>query len=269
MKNNSLIIIFFAFLLVIIGGGLFAILTKEGGGTAVSTSNTVAEKVTKPQIDVGQETQAEDNLVPTGWKAYSNADLKFSINYPKTVYSANGSCEKVVEGSNTSYRPKTAQVPVKIFEDTGGIFVAPEFTYELSAPTTVNNVTYFDSCEKKSTTLAGLKTEQKSWHIIAKPVPTKTDLEKFVQEQFGTGCSVGTMTSTAANNKVYDVKIEGDGKDVSETLCGINYIYVLKYVPEAKMVYTYNIGQAYSFSKDPGGSEYYDDEMNQSFHPIF
>jgi len=77
------------------------------------------------------------------------------------------------------------------------------------------------------------------------------------------------MTSTPANNKVYDVRVEGDGLEMPETLCGINYIYVLKYVPDAKMVYTYKLGQAYSFAKDSGGSEYYDEEMNQSFHPIF
>ena len=77
------------------------------------------------------------------------------------------------------------------------------------------------------------------------------------------------MTSTAANNKVYDVKILGDGLELGESLCGINYIYVLKYVPEAKMVYTYDLGQAYTFAKDTGGSEYYDEEMNNSFQPIF
>ncbi len=268
MRNNSLMIIFGAFLLVIIGGGLFAILTKEGGGTAVST-NTVADKVTTPRSTATKETQIEDNLVPAGWKSYSNADLKFSINYPKNVFVQQGSCEKITEGSEASYRPKPAAVPIKVFEDTDSIFIAPEFIYELSKPKTLNNVTYFGTCQKKSNTLSGLKTTQKSWHILAKTVPTKEDLETFVKTQFGAGCSVGTMTSTAANNKVYDVKIEGDGLEMPETLCGVNYIYVLKYVPEAKMVYTYNLGQAYSFSKDPGGSEYYDEEMNQSFHPIF
>lgn len=261
-------IIFGAFLLVIIGGGLFAILTKEGGGTAVST-NMVADKVTTTQPNDTEDTQIENNLVREGWKSYSNADLKFSINYPKSVFVPQGYCEKITEGSETSYRPKPAAVPIKIFEDKNGIFIAPEYTYELSEPKTLNNVTYFGSCQKKSNTLSGLKTEQKSWHIIAESVPTKDALETFVQTQFGAGCSVGTMTSTAANNKVYDVKIEGDGLEMPDTLCGINYIYVLKYVPEAKMVYTYNLGQAYSFSKDPGGSEYYDEEMNQSFHPIF
>ncbi|OGC79877.1 hypothetical protein A3K01_04090 [candidate division WWE3 bacterium RIFOXYD1_FULL_43_17] len=268
MRNNSLMIIFGAFLLVIIGGGLFAILTKEGGGTAVST-NTVADKVTRPQIIDPEETQIENNLVPEGWKSYSNADLKFSINYPKNVFVHQGSCEKITEGSETSYRPKPAAVPIKIFEDTDGIFIAPEFIYELSDPKTINNVTYFGGCEKKSNTLSGLKVEQISWHIQAKTVPTKEDLETFVQTQFGAGCSVGTMTSTPANNKVYDVRVEGDGLEMPETLCGINYIYVLKYVPDAKMVYTYKLGQAYSFAKDSGGSEYYDEEMNQSFHPIF
>ncbi|KKS31574.1 MAG: hypothetical protein UV00_C0003G0092 [candidate division WWE3 bacterium GW2011_GWF1_42_14] len=262
-------IVFFAFLLIIIGGGLFVILNKDPTGTAANTFNTVAEKVTKPLPATSEGSETEGSIVPEGWRVYSNADLKFSINYPKTVYSQQGSCEKQVEGQNTSYRFKTAQVPVKIFEDTDGIFIYPEFRNELSGAKTVDNVSYFSSCEKVTTTLSWLKSETKSWHIIAKSVPTKEDLETFVQTKFGVGCSVGTMTSTAANNKVYDVKILGDGLELGESLCGINYIYVLKYVPEAKMVYTYDLGQAYTFAKDTGGSEYYDEEMNNSFQPIF
>ncbi|KKS26735.1 MAG: hypothetical protein UV25_C0039G0008 [candidate division WWE3 bacterium GW2011_GWB1_42_41] len=262
-------IVFFAFLLIIIGGGLFVILNKDPAGSAANTFNTVAEKVTKPLPTDTQESGPEDNLVPVGWKAYSNADLKFSINYPKAVYTQQGACEKVGSGDTASYRHKVALVPIKIFEQVDGIFIYPEYRYELSDSKVVDNVSYFGSCEKVTTALNWLTSSQKSWNIIAKSVPTKEDLETFVKSKFGSGCSVGTMTSTAVNSKVYDVKIQGDGLELGESKCGINYIYVLKYVPDAKMVYAYDIGQAYSFAKDIGGTEYYDDEMNKSFQPIF
>jgi len=182
-------IIFGAFLLVIIGGGLFAILTKEGGGTAVST-NTVADKVTRPQIIDPEETQIENNLVPEGWKSYSNADLKFSINYPKNVFVHQGSCEKITEGSETSYRPKPAAVPIKIFEDTDGIFIAPEFIYELSDPKTINNVTYFGGCEKKSNTLSGLKSNKNPGTYRQKPSRQKRTLKHLFRHSLGRGAQL-------------------------------------------------------------------------------
>ena len=35
---------------------------------------------------------------------------------------------------------------------------------------------------------------------------------------------------------VYDVSIQGDGKDLSETLCPLNYATVVKYYPKGNKV---------------------------------
>ncbi|GIW69884.1 MAG: hypothetical protein KatS3mg101_0631 [Patescibacteria group bacterium] len=267
MKNSTLMILFLLFLIIVLGGGLFLLSDRMPGGTAVNTSNITQESVSQP-IVVKDRATTESVLLPKGWKSYSNTDLRFTINYPEKAFSFNGSCEQKVEGSKASYRPKTTEVPVGVYEDTDGIHIYFDYLYELGDPETLNGITYFGSCTKKTVNLAYLKENVSSWHIIAKPVTSKTALESFIKDKFGSGCSIDTMTASATNNKVYDVKIKGDGLDLGQTKCPINYIYVLKYVPDIGMAYTYNLGQAYTFAKTADGSQSYDQEMAESFAPI-
>lgn len=264
-------ILFLVFLIVVLGGGLFILSERMGSGTAVSTSNLQPETVSEPVVVKENATENENVLVPAGWKLYSNADLKFSIMYPESAYSPNGACEERSEGSRFSYRPKMAKVPVGVYEDEDGIFITFTYSYELGDEESIDNVSYFGSCSKKATTLEQLKLEsmRRTWHIITKQVASKTALETFVKQRFGSGCSIDTMTATVTNSKVYDVKIKGDGLDLGETKCPINYMFVLKYVPDIGMAYTYDLGQAYTFPKTADGSQNYDEEMSESFHPIF
>ncbi len=264
-------ILFLVFLIVVIGGGLFLLSERMGSGTAVSTSISQTESVSEPVVVKENKTPEENVLVPAGWKLYSNADLKFSVMYPEYAYSPYGACEERSEGAHTSYRPKMARVPVGIYEDEDGIFITFTYTYELGDEQVLDNISYYGSCSKKNTTLEQLKLEssRRTWHIIAKQVPSKAALESFIKQRFGSGCSIDTMTATADNSKVYDLKIKGDGLDLGETKCPINYLYVLKYVPDIGMAYTYDLGQAYTFPKTADGSQNYDEEMTKSFHPIF
>lgn len=271
MKSNSLLIMFFAFLLVVIGGGLFILLNKDTVDTAFSTSN-VSDKQENTPIIVSNEEEEEtpDYLAPEGFKYYSNPDLKFTLYYPIKSYNFNGGCKQVNENGITTYRPVPEEIPVKIFETENGVYIDFEYMKILGDPTAVDGVSYFDSCVKQNKTAELLQTDssRRTWHIIAEKVKNTEELKQFIRSRFGPGCDLGTMTATVENNKVYDVQVKGDGLDMGETQCPINYMFVLKYVPTTGFVYTYDLGQAYTFAKNADGSEAYDMEMKDSFQPI-
>lgn len=202
------------------------------------------------------------------WNQYTNPRLGFSLKVPKIVYHSYGACNWTTANGDHSYRPQVSAVPVKIFEDGDDIFISTEFYYELTDKTQEGGRSFFNDCQRaeNSTTLLkdpGNFMEQK-WRIVVQEVADEAALEDFLQERYGAGCRLGSQKPTDQEG-VYDVVVEGDGKDISETACPVNFRYVVKYSPEKGKVIAWDLGQAVTFWADYAMDQSYDEAMVQSF----
>jgi hypothetical protein len=94
-------------------------------------------------------------------------------------------------------------------------------------------------------------------------LPSQT-AHAFTKSRYGAGCSLGEKAASGQDG-VYDVRIQGDGKNLSETLCPLNYATVVKYYPAGNRVIALNLDQGPTFAADTAYSMTYDQEMVDSF----
>lgn len=172
-------------------------------------------------------------------------------------------CEEEVD----SYRPKGGIVPVKIFEGEN-IYISSEYFYELGGETVRDNKHYFSQCDKVINSLANLRDngyfQQQSWKFVVRDVSNDAELESFIRERYGNGCQLGDKNPSNQPG-VFDVSIQGDGRELEETECPLNYMTVLKYHPEKNKAVSWNLGQAFTFVEDESYQNVYDQEMVDSF----
>lgn len=222
-----------------------------------------AQPVTEP---------SEITMLDETWFNYTNYQLGFSINYPRTKIHFLGSCTWNEENGDRSYRPDPSHVPVQIFEDGDTVYITSEYQHELSGETRETDADggtriFFSECLAVSNTLELLRDPeyyQEMWEIVAREVHNDEELEGFLKDRYGSSCSLGDKVASEQNG-VFDVRIQGDGKDLSETQCPLNFGTVVKYYPEGNKVIAWDTGQAYTFSADVTNSVTYDQDMVNSF----
>ena len=263
--NWSKVILFTTLGLFIIVGLIFAgiqigksqVLIQEAiviTPTAMLTQTTANPATSPTQIKNNTLTSIDDT-----WNLYSNNLLGFSIKIPKMSFEYGGVC---ING-----KLDVAMVPVTTFDDSQGTYI----TYEYFNEYPINNV-----CKK---TINDLNTIQQranqwkngngnnlivpsNWHVVIAKVENDNELEGFIKTNYGSGCKIGTKSLSPTGT--YDVKILGDGLDLSETKCPINFVYALKYSPELHKAATWGVGQEVVFSS-ANYKQNYDSEMINSF----
>jgi len=198
------------------------------------------------------------------WNLYTNNKYGFSIKVPKKMFHGYGS---MCEWKTDSYRPNGGIVPVKIFEDEN-IYISSEYFYELTGGIVRNNIHYFSGCDKVINSLSYLKNDkyfqQQSWEFVIKNISDDIELENFIKERYGSGCKLGNKNYSDQSG-VFNISIQGDGKDLEETKCPLNYITVLKYYPAKDKAVSWHLGQAFTFIAGESPQNDYDQEMVDSF----
>ena len=204
---------------------------------------------------------------------YINYQVGFSIKIPYTMVSPYGSCKWVEGNGGGSYRPELSYVPVAVFEDGETTYIAGESYHELSGVTEKTSAgggtrTFFSECQAVTNNLDLLRDPenhyQTRWEIVAEQVRNDAELEAFIRARYGSGCRLGEKRASSQDG-VYDVHVEGDGKDLSETKCPLNYRTVVKYYPEGDKVIAWDLGQAVTFAATLDYSVTHDQEMVESF----
>jgi hypothetical protein len=202
------------------------------------------------------------------WNLYTSNGQGFSIKFPKTMASYGGSCTWNEEQG--SYRPQNAIVPVKIFEDSDAVYIAPEYYYELAGERIEDHKSYYDECNQVANSLELLRDPEnlyasiQMWKLVAKEIHDDAELEGFLKDRYGSGCSLGEKEPTGQDG-VYRVRILGDGKDLGKTQCPLNYGTVVKYYPAGNKVVVWDTGQAATFLADVNHGGSHDGEMVDSF----
>lgn len=224
-----------------------------------------SKKVDAEDMMVEKENSDDLNFVSLDetWNLYTNEKYGFSIKVPKMMYQPYGDCVL----SNGFFVPKGDLVPVKIFEDES-IFISSEYYHDLQGQFEIEGKTVFSGCEKVANSIPLLQDRNNykamKWEFVASEVESDVELEKFIKEKYGSGCSLGKKVPTEQSG-VYRPEILGDGLDLGETACPINYITEIRYNADTNKVVAWDLGQAYTFVGDEDFSKLYDQEMVDSF----
>lgn len=244
--------------------------------TTINTSgieNQLNGQNSAPTTTLENPTGSKLISVDDAWNLYTNYDLGFSIKVPKLMAHGYG---KMCSWEVDSYRPVEGNVPTKIFEDLNNsqVYLSSEFFYTMGDEKIVDGLHYYGTCDKTVNSLDQLKDKdnfrQMYWKIqVAKDVKNQQELTQLIKDHYGTGCQIGEQKPSTQVG-AYEVSILGDGKDLSESKCPINYAYTIKYNPEKNIVVFWNMGQyvAFNIISEVNGSKIwsgYDTDMVDSF----
>jgi hypothetical protein len=227
---------------------------------------TAAEAEMDPETGPPLVTDSEITELDETWNQFIDHQRGFSIDFPKEMATTRGDCTWNEEQG--SFRPETALVPVQIFEDADAVYIAAEHYFELAGKRTEDGRSYFDECNLVTNSLELLQDpdayKEPYWQLVVVDVQNDGELDSFIKERYGPGCSVGEQTPSTQDG-VYDVSIQGDGKSLEETQCPINYVTVVKYFPAGGKLVAWDRGQANYFPADVNYAVTYDQEMEDSF----
>ncbi|OIP23322.1 hypothetical protein COX95_04035 [bacterium CG_4_10_14_0_2_um_filter_33_32] len=235
--------------------GLLFLIFIIGLGITIFIKISTNKKSNSEKVD-----EVELKPVDRTWNLYTNRKLGFSMKIPKEVNSPFGACE--LNDKKDSYIYKYSVVPLKITETSDAVDVTTSYYYELleRQGSSFTGYKYLD-CKKRDLSGGG-------WRIIVKNVSNDKEIDNFIKSQMdkiGGGSCFGIGKKTPAKQKgVYDIEIKGDGKDLEESSCPVNFAYALEYYPAKNKIAYWFLGQEATFYKD-GDSNYYDDEMSDSF----
>ena len=221
-------------------------------------------------IDVTNSVKNEENeqvLNNVKWIDYNNTELGFSMKFPEEVF-----------GLYKCSSPKKFIVPLKVFEDNqnGVIYLTPEYYYR--AEWNKESQEYVGPCEKITYSLPLLRNEIEErhidklslgWAIAIKSIKEESEIDAFVKEVYGPGCSAGHKTSWLQSG-VYEISVSADGTDLGNTTCLIGWMSSKKvlYSPEKGKLISVILGQECTFSTDynePKSYRCYDQEIINSF----
>ncbi|UCG24370.1 MAG: hypothetical protein JSW55_19990 [Chloroflexota bacterium] len=207
------------------------------------------------------------------WLSYTSRENGFSINIPRTMIHMYGSCKWSEENGDHSYRPELAYVPVAIFEDGDTVYISSDYYHVLGGETRETSAdggtrAFFSDCQAVTNSLELLRDPenhfQQKWAIVTVEIHDDEELDAFIKDRYGPGCSLGEKAPSGQEG-VFDISIQGDGLDLEQTQCPINFATVVKYFPAGSKVGAWDRGQSYHFPADVNYSVTYDQEMEDSF----
>lgn len=264
-KTNIWMIISIIIITAIVAGSVvYFLLTSKKAVVPTNeppqTSPTISLEPVRPPSSI--------TSLDSSWNKYTNYQLGLSLKIPKQMMEPYGLCNYNDKNGDHSYRPAESAVPVKIFEDKDIVYLAAQYNYELSGETKDDSGrTFYSKCDKTVNNVQRLSDwdnyHSPQWQIVVKKIENDNELEQFLKNRYGEGCSLGEKKPAIQNN-VFDVTILGDGLDLGETKCPINYATKVKYYPTKKKVAAWDLGQACSFYY-PAMENCLDMEMSDSF----
>ena len=269
MNKNLFILI--ATILALIG----VIIWSYGYITKIETdhiSEPVVEEEKQSEKETEKEETQEDVLSEAIWSKYINDELGFSIDI----------LNKKVYGLYSCEPKKVIQVPVKVFEDNenGIVYISQEYYYISEYDSELHK--HVGECKKIIYSLKLFRNEYKGlkphlgWAIMIKTVKNEDELDKFIKENYGSGCSAEDKKFWETDYQqlgVYDIHIRGE-RDNRETTLGTTSCveawtarHKVLYFPEENKVMSVILGQESTFQTNPHSQPYqsYDQKMIDSF----
>lgn len=244
------------------------------------TTPTIAPTVTESPLPTLTPTPTPEAVK---WTKYTSKTLGFSISMPEKVYGFDG-CD-----SSDNFL-----VPLKAFEDNvnNAAYIVPEYYYDNYYGSDIKNPKPgISNCETKtySLQLAKDETQDKGLDgkyiassgkpflgiaIRIKNIKNDTELNKFIKDNYGSGCLMESKTLWPQQSGVYEIILnafkdaKGNDTDLGSTVCPVNYVYKILYSPEKSKAMLVKLGQECNFQTNPANlTSYacYDEDMIKSF----
>jgi len=223
------------------------------GSTGIFNSPT--ESPTRAPIPIVAKDDSELKSLDNLWNLYSNYKFGFSIKIPKETRALYGSCR-------SGDQVEEPMSPVKVFEEGNKIYIAREFDYEFTDYYKMGEKVFYQNCQKKKNDLS--QHNGVLWELLVKEVKNEQELESFIKERFGSGCSLGEKRPQRGALRV---SIEGYFDEKTKEInpeCMLNHLYVLMYIPQRNIAVAWSGGQDALFTgRNP--ETMYDNEMIDSF----
>lgn len=191
------------------------------------------------------------------WVDYNNEEYGFTFNYPCT------SINNKWWGSLTEEKPLfNLLLPNQVLGKGNNFYLTQKYDVEVNKQTgelikTEN--TFVPEYIKNNYSYP------MPWHIVILDVEDEKDLDLIIKQKLGSGCSYKSKITTSFEGN-YRVKIEGDGKDLGETLCSVNYANYIIYSPIAKKIAFWSLGQECNIGLGFTFNNCFDLKISDSFH---
>ena len=266
-NNNTYKYLFFISIIILVGViiGFYLILNNKITQLSNKQTNNLTSTQTKTDQEIITENEIISTVIPTVVSTeptltendannylYTNNKIGFSLVVPKTFASDKENCKKV----DDSYQAYMGIAPVTFFENGDTFYFAGKYFYRLTGEQKITTgsggayITKFSGCQKEDVSLASIKNNSYTtvFKFYTANVKNDNELENYIKSKYGTGCKLGEKT--LSSNGTYSVKILGDGKELGETQCPINFMIDTEYNPTKGKVVIFELGQDCSFNKE-------------------
>lgn len=191
------------------------------------------------------------------WAEYKNVEYGFCFNYP--LVSVNNKWW----GNLTEEKPiLNLLLPNQVLNKNNNFYLTQKYDVEVDLQTG-------GLIKTENTFIPEYKEDNYSyplpWHIVILDVEDEADLDSVIKKKLGSGCSYKTKIATNFEGN-YRIEINGDGKDLGETLCPVNYANYIIYSPAAKKVAFWSVGQECNIGLGFMSDNCFDKKISDSFH---
>jgi hypothetical protein len=191
------------------------------------------------------------------WTEYKNEEYGFSFNYP--VVSVNNKWW----GNLSEEKPLlNLLLPNQVLSKNNNFYLTQKYDSEVNLQTG-------ELIKTENTFIPEYKENNYSyplpWHIVILNVEDETNLDLVIKQKLGSGCSYKTKIATKFEDN-YRIEINGDGKDLGETLCPVNYANYIIYSPAVKKAAFWSVGQECNIGLGFTSDNCFDGEIADSFH---
>lgn len=203
---------------------------------------------------IGEPRNVRDSIE---WIKYKNEEYNFSFNYPITSINnkwwGNISEEKAI---------LNLLLPNQVLNKNNNFYLTQKYNVEVDLQTG-------ELIKIENTFVPEYKENDNSyplpWHIVIFDTEVESDLDSLIKDKLGAGCRYKGKTDTSFEGN-YRVEINGDGKDLGETLCPVNYANYIVYSPIAKKVAFWSLGQECNVGLGFTAGNCFDLKIADSFH---
>jgi len=173
------------------------------------------------------------------WGTFNIIDLGFSIKTPKEMMGP-------AECHDFSSRTINGLLPYSVFTIDSSAYLAPEYFYVKDG----------GDCQRYETSASNIDKLELTyyWKFDSAIVNNESEIDSFIKEKYGSGCSFVRNEGTGELNE-YNVVFKGDGKDLGVSDCPVNYMTVIKYSTSLNRIVAWNLGHGCWLSSKGGEAE--------------
>lgn len=239
----------------------YRLIEQLGSGYLFRNDNLDILIVTKKQYsrlysiwDIGESKNVRDSIE---WIEYKNEEYGFSFNYPAV------SINNKWWGNLSEEKPLfNLLLPNQVLSKNNNIYLTQKYNVEIDSETG-------ELIKTENTFIPEYIENDNSyplpWHIVILDAEEEKNLDLIIKQKLGLGCSYKTKIATKFEDN-YRVEINGDGKDLGETLCPVNYANYIIYSPTVKKVAFWSVGQECNIGLGFTSDNCFDGEIADSFH---